>query len=118
MIITSPMSPGPITPKFIDYPFSLVMPGSLIRKLVSECPNSLSRDPGFKSRKRRANAVLATRKFQQLIGMQLCPIPQQQWLAAQNGLCIVCNASDVRHSSVLDLAEHFDSSLCIGRFER
>jgi hypothetical protein len=42
--------------------------------------------------------------LQQLVGVQLCPIPQQQWLAAQNGLCIVCNASDVRRSSVLDLA--------------
>src|SRR5258705_12080493 len=112
------MSPGPITPKFIDSPFPLVMPGSLIRKLASERSNSLSRVPGFKSRKRRVDAVLATRNFQQLIGMQLCPIPQQQWLATQNVLCIVCYASDVRHSSVLDLAEQFDSSLCLRWFER
>src|SRR5437879_11960502 len=72
----------------------------------------------FKSRKRRVDAVLAIRNFQQLIGMQLCPIPQQQWLATQNVLCIVCDASDVRHSSVLDLAEQFDSSLCVRWFER
>src|SRR5260370_30599493 len=94
------------------------MPGSLIRELARERLKSRSRFPGFEPRKRGADAVLATRNFQQLIGVQLCPIPQQQWLAAQNGLCIVCNASDVRHSSVLDLAEHFDSSLCIGPFER
>ena len=91
------------------------MPGPLIRKLASEGSNSLSRSLALKV---SADAVLATRNFQQLIGMQLRPIPQQQWLATQNVLCIVCYASDVRHSSVLDLAEQFDSSLCIRWFER
>ena len=52
---------------------------------------------------------LAPRNFQQLIGMQLCPIPQQQWLATQNVLCIVCYASDVRHFSALDLVEQFQN---------
>jgi hypothetical protein len=37
------------------FSFSLVMPGSLIRKLASERSNSLSRAPGFKSRKRRVS---------------------------------------------------------------
>jgi hypothetical protein len=64
--------------------------------------------PGFKSRKCRADAVLAARNFQQLIGVQFCPIPQQQWLATQNVLCIVCYASDVRHSSLLDLVAMYD----------
>ena len=57
------------------------MPGSLIRELGGERSHSRSRVPGFKPRKRRADAVLATRNFQQLIGVQLCPVPQQQRLA-------------------------------------
>jgi hypothetical protein len=89
------------------------MPGSLIRDLARERLNLRSRVPGFEPRKRGADAVLAARNFQQLIGVQLRPIPQQQWLAAQNGLCIVCNASDVRHSSVFDLAEKLGSALCV-----
>jgi hypothetical protein len=58
---------------------------------------------------------LAARNLQQLVGVQLCPMAQQQWLAAQNGLCIVYNASDVRHSSVFDLAEKLGSALCVRR---
>src|SRR5260370_34302657 len=60
-----------------SFSFSLVMPGSLIRELACERSHSRSTVPGFKPRKRRPDAALATRNFQQLIRVHPSPGPPQ-----------------------------------------
>jgi len=77
------------------------MPGSLIRELASERPNSRSRVPGLSPRKRGADAVLATPISNNSIGVQLCPIRSNNGSRPRTSLYRLLRFH-VRHSSVLD----------------